>query len=151
MPLWLEASVARLRQLRQDGCSAAECARSLGKTRNQVIGKLSRLGILHRPTPPPPKPIIEYNGTSTVRAYRPSQPVFIANTPEDYSIPAPQRLKLVDLRGCVCKWPVGDPKRPDFFFCGAVTNDKDPYCPAHMRRALNNIVTLSSSASWASV
>ena len=42
---------------------------------------------------------------------------------------------VTGLRGHVCKWPIGDPKAPDFSFCGAAVDGDGPYCPGHHRRA----------------
>jgi GcrA cell cycle regulator len=28
-------------------------------------------------------------------------------------------------------WPVGDPKSPEFHFCGAPTEPNRPYCASH--------------------
>lgn len=161
MTLWAEESVIQLRKLRQAGCSAAECARSLGMTRNQVIGKLSRLGILARPTIP-----IQHNNctdrtkhnnggvTTTVRKTFPTKPMPVTGAQDDYSIPVAQRLSIFDLSDATCRWPVGDPRSADFFFCGAVTGGH-VYCKLHARRALPQaataaLATMPSSASWAS-
>jgi hypothetical protein len=58
--------------------------------------------------------------------------------PIDESIPMEQRRSLADLEASTCKWGVGDPCSPDFFFCGAVTSGKrEPYCAAHSRAAFN--------------
>lgn len=41
-------------------------------------------------------------------------------------------VKLVDLESHHCRFPLGEPKNPDFRFCGASKkNDKGPYCPEH--------------------
>ncbi len=31
-----------------------------------------------------------------------------------------------------CKWPVGDPATPDFWFCGLPVKPGKPYCEAHV-------------------
>jgi len=36
---------------------------------------------------------------------------------------------LVHLGAHACKWPIGDPKSPDFTFCGRRTDGR--YCAAH--------------------
>jgi GcrA cell cycle regulator len=33
--------------------------------------------------------------------------------------------------GRACMWPVGDPKSPDFHFCGEALTSSKPYCDAH--------------------
>lgn len=34
-----------------------------------------------------------------------------------------------------CRWPYGDPAKPDFIFCGAPVAAERSYCPAHCRMA----------------
>ena len=38
-----------------------------------------------------------------------------------------------------CRWPVGDPRSPDFRFCGCAAYDSMPYCIDHARVAYQNI------------
>jgi GcrA cell cycle regulator len=54
---------------------------------------------------------------------------------EDREIPISQRCNLLDLTEDRCYWPVGDPLKPDFFFCGGKTDksrgEACPYCRLH--------------------
>lgn len=71
---WTEERVERARVLWRDGVSAAAIARSLGGgvTRNGVIGKLSRLGLIG--DRPAEKPRLSYAGAETAPvASRPKQ------------------------------------------------------------------------------
>lgn len=34
-----------------------------------------------------------------------------------------------------CAWPMGDPRNPDFHFCGEGTIDGKPYCREHAEKA----------------
>jgi GcrA cell cycle regulator len=34
-----------------------------------------------------------------------------------------------------CRWPIGDPRHPDFHFCGAPQVAGRPYCELHWRMA----------------
>ena len=38
-----------------------------------------------------------------------------------------------------CRWPVGDPRSPDFRFCGCPAYESLPYCINHARVAYQNI------------
>jgi GcrA cell cycle regulator len=38
---------------------------------------------------------------------------------------------LLDLNDRICKWPMGHPGEPDFYFCGAPANPGYPYCVEH--------------------
>jgi GcrA cell cycle regulator len=38
---------------------------------------------------------------------------------------------LLDLESHDCRWPVGEPRHPDFHFCGARQAEGRPYCALH--------------------
>jgi hypothetical protein len=40
------------------------------------------------------------------------------------------RCTLLELTSRTCRWPIGDPKKEDFCFCGA-TVQRRPYCEVH--------------------
>lgn len=43
-----------------------------------------------------------------------------------------RRLTLMELTERTCKWPIGDPATPDFWFCGLPAEQGKPYCEAHV-------------------
>jgi GcrA cell cycle regulator len=43
-----------------------------------------------------------------------------------------KKIGLMELTEKTCKWPVGDPATPDFWFCGLPTQQGKPYCEAHV-------------------
>jgi GcrA cell cycle regulator len=43
--------------------------------------------------------------------------------------------KLLDLQRSDCRWPIGEPRQPDFHFCGAPQLEGRPYCELHWRMA----------------
>ncbi|PKP84730.1 MAG: GcrA cell cycle regulator [Alphaproteobacteria bacterium HGW-Alphaproteobacteria-2] len=43
-----------------------------------------------------------------------------------------RRLTLMELTERTCKWPIGDPATPDFWFCGLPCQPGKPYCEAHV-------------------
>jgi GcrA cell cycle regulator len=48
--------------------------------------------------------------------------------------PSPEvadKTSLLDLNDRICKWPMGHPGEPDFYFCGAPANPGFPYCVEH--------------------
>lgn len=54
--------------------------------------------------------------------------------------PSPIRKKtkgvtILDLTERMCKWPIGDPKHPDFRFCGHQSVQGMPYCAEHCAMA----------------
>lgn len=58
---------------------------------------------------------------------------------EELDIPVEQRLSLLQLSETTCKWPIGDPLTPDFYFCGQHSDEGKPYCDFHSRRAYHQI------------
>jgi GcrA cell cycle regulator len=48
--------------------------------------------------------------------------------------PSPEvadKTSLLDLNDRICKWPMGHPGEPDFYFCGEQANPGFPYCVQH--------------------
>ena len=48
--------------------------------------------------------------------------------------PSPEvadKTGLLELNDRICKWPMGHPGEPDFYFCGEAANPGFPYCVAH--------------------
>lgn len=48
--------------------------------------------------------------------------------------PSPEvadKTSLLDLNDRICKWPMGHPGEPDFYFCGEPANPGFPYCVQH--------------------
>ncbi|MEL6572190.1 MAG: GcrA family cell cycle regulator [Pseudomonadota bacterium] len=43
-----------------------------------------------------------------------------------------KKLTLMELTEKTCKWPVGDPATPNFWFCGLPVQAGKPYCDAHV-------------------
>ncbi len=143
--------------------SAAQIANVLGITRNAVIGKALRIG-LAKPRPvslnPRRKRVGErgkdgaaasaianrsrkkakWSEKSRRRHFRKDWAIL---QQQDKDIPADQRRSLVELTQHTCRWPVGDPCKPDFFFCGAPSDNSHgrPYCHAHTSRSLSDANT----------
>ena len=136
---WTTDRIQTLSKLWLEGLSASEIARQLGGvTRNAVIGKVHRLGLSGRAAASAPS---RAPRTATPRPQRPRRvaaagpvvrrpPVRLAA--QDWT-PAPEGPGLIGdmalLGAHVCKWPIGDPKSPDFSFCGRQADGR--YCAAH--------------------
>jgi GcrA cell cycle regulator len=54
---------------------------------------------------------------------------------DDLTIPLNERKTVETLLTDDCRWPFGDPMKPEFHFCGKRKVDGSPYCEFHMRRA----------------
>ncbi len=139
-----------LKKLWTDGLSASQIAAELGGiTRNAVIGKVPPAG------PVRPRQVAVLLGAAGPRKPRPHmmrvpRPSMRGNTalalafemePEPEAelieniIPIGQRRTLLELNEDTCRWPIGDPASPEFFFCGGTAADGLPYCSYHSRVA----------------
>lgn len=56
-------------------------------------------------------------------------------TIEKEIVPLGGGVALIDLTERMCKWPIGDPRDPDFTFCGRGIRTGTPYCPEHAAMA----------------
>jgi GcrA cell cycle regulator len=53
-----------------------------------------------------------------------------------YTAKKPMKPKtLINLDRNDCRWPIGEPRHPDFHFCGAPQMAGRPYCESHWRMA----------------
>lgn len=43
-----------------------------------------------------------------------------------------KKITLMELTERTCKWPIGDPATPEFWFCGLPAQSGKPYCEAHV-------------------
>jgi GcrA cell cycle regulator len=50
-------------------------------------------------------------------------------------VPIFRRVPLIRLTERTCKWPLGDPLKEDFCFCGNDSPDTSPYCTFHQKLA----------------
>ncbi|MBF9234900.1 GcrA family cell cycle regulator [Microvirga alba] len=149
---WTDERVELLKKLWSDGLSASQIASELGNvTRNAVIGKVHRLGLSGRAkdktdataarprkaprAPSAPAPIAPAVRNNVVIAPIPRTPV-VEEASEvladvDMAIPMSERVTIMDLRESMCRWPMGDPTKPEFRFCGARSITGLPYCNHH--------------------
>lgn len=155
---WSDDRVERLKTLWASGLSCSQIAAELGNvTRNAVIGKVHRLGLpgraddrrakaieakraprLGSPTPRRTKvlrAVLTAPDLGTQAEEPADDPAAGHSTAFDASIPTERRKGLLDLRDGDCKWPIGDPTTPDFFFCGDPAVSEQPYCGRHCREA----------------
>ena len=54
---------------------------------------------------------------------------------DDLVILKKDRRTLGSLKRHECRWPYGDPRQEDFYFCGKPRMGHSPYCEFHKRRA----------------
>jgi len=151
---WTQARIELVKVRWSQGVSAQRIARELGDdiTRSAVIGKVHRLGIVQTS---PNSGSRRSESRSVRRAARRRHDVlsggagsgrerptwacdaepYVDDPRADADIPVAQRRAFLELSSRACRWPVGDPGRCDFFFCGAEAFPGKPYCVAHCARA----------------
>lgn len=144
---WTPDRVDTLKKMWSEGRSASEIAAHLGEvTRNSVIGKVFRLNLAARRDPSenqprakkqkaPPKVRQERQApkAKSVSIPREPKPVIVFEPPAP---PLPgQAVRLLDLQSGMCKWPIGDPAKEDFHFCGHRSLVSLSYCEYHARIA----------------
>lgn len=130
-PGWTDERVQKMKELWAAGESAAQIARGLGGvTRNAVLGKLSRAGLLN---------IGAGRQTRSAAPRVPRAPRFIEPSLPKAPPAPPMGDELTEfsrspedaVKG-TCRWGIGDPREGSFRFCGMIGF---PYCPGHARRA----------------
>ena len=146
---WSSERIEQLRSLWHDGLSASQIATSLGGiTRNAVIGKAHRLGLTGRPSPiknrsasvarprPPRRPRVQHVPQPRMIAAAPVAPArHVEPIHKHVEIEDGPGATILTLTDRICKWPIGDPRHPDFHFCGRGSAEGLPYCADHARRA----------------
>jgi GcrA cell cycle regulator len=105
---WGEPEIERLRVLWAKGVSCADIGRQMGTTKNAVVGKARRLGLMQR---------------------RPSRvvKVFPARLP---AVAGEVGFAITELVNGQCRYPVAE-TRSGHRFCGAGCEDGVSYCPEH--------------------
>ncbi len=103
-----------------------------------------------RPAPAAAAPVMAAGMTTagmTTAATAPAAPPAVAEAPLPPkpampAIPQPARPRPAPAfratrvaNGPACRWPIGDPKSPDFHFCGSPSIEGKPYCEKHCAMA----------------
>jgi GcrA cell cycle regulator len=145
---WTDARVETLKKLWCDGVTASAIAEAIGEvTRNAVIGKVHRLGLAGRATTsrkrPVSRPASHFPAPSPSRKSRSQPRVHPAWRPLVTTMPrrslilpelgaSPvEPVTVANLTERSCRWPLGDPMRPDFHFCGRSKPAARSYCDHH--------------------
>lgn len=120
---WTPERHQQLENLIEQGLSGSQIGALLGCSRNSIIARCNRTGLKLK------------GSRSRINAgqfkKQPKKPIIRI---EDTQIPQEQRRTLLTLEPGQCHWPVGEPDKPDFFFCGGPIA-RDSYCAAHYHRA----------------
>lgn len=166
---WTAEKIEQLNKLWSEGMSITEIGKILGMTRNAVVGKAHRLGLAKRPSPiarapgprpaaqpapaaQPTRPVVAPAPAAAVSAPVVEAPV-VTPKPALPVMPQPVRPRPAPAfratrvaNGPACRWPIGDPKSPDFHFCGSPSIEGKPYCEKHCAMAYSGWSEASEKA-----
>lgn len=139
---WTAEQKEELTRLWNEGLSTGEIGKALGMSKNAVVGQAHRLGLERRPSPirrvggeaelpleaaPAPKPAAPAKPKAAPKAKTAAKKTAAA--------PKEKYITVNDLTTTTCRWPIGDPKDPDFHFCGKEVISGKPYCLEHCEEA----------------
>lgn len=153
---WTPDLIKELKRLWNKGLTTVEIGNRIGMSKNAVVGKAHRLGLEGRPSPikrdrkkeavtvratkkATPAPKEKVTQTSSIL---PPEPVFEVEPIVEPVLPKKKKHKgvqLVDLKPNSCRWPEGDPKDPDFCFCGQECVPGKIYCEEHCAIAYSGV------------
>jgi hypothetical protein len=134
---WNETNSAELQRMWDvEGLSSGDIAYVMGTTRNAIIGRVRRMGLMLRDnvkTAPRIKPRQRHKPR---RPTRPALKLLAVPLPGDTRpllgsawepLPGVAPVSLVELEAGMCRWPIGETK--PYQFCGAHADGS--YCDYH--------------------
>ena len=163
---WTPELIKDLKRLWNKGLTTVEIGNRIGMSKNAVVGKAHRLGLEGRPSPiKRDKNKIQITEQKVEKVLKEKKdtieqpiPEIEPETLESTSFPPEEILKaepiiempkskkgkrkgvqLVDLKPTSCRWPEGDPKDPDFCFCGQECVNGKIYCEEHCAVAYTGV------------
>jgi len=152
---WTSERVKELKKLWRKGLTTVEIGRMIGISKNAVVGKAHRLGLESRPSPikreeaPLTKKVSasagkKKKGSASAGSKDDSDRCDFGECQEVKEAPlskefAAKGVKLVDLKPDSCRWPLGDPKDPNFCFCGKTVAPGKVYCEEHCAVAYSGV------------
>lgn len=151
---WTEETKATAIKLFNEKRSMSEIGEAVGRTRSAIAGMLKRERESGNTTIKRSKD--NFKASNKARTTPPLQKVEKVFTYVNFKAPplvpeakvhrlrlrmidADHEVTLVELKEDSCRWPLGDPKHPDFRFCGCQKSN-GPYCTEHHRQS---VVSLS--------
>jgi GcrA cell cycle regulator len=84
---------------------------------------------------PGPRPGVRFNPDAPLRKTANNACVPLPLPPEEKPSDYAKLYSVQELTEKMCRFPIGDPLKPDFGFCGKDRVPGKPYCAGHCRRA----------------
>lgn len=165
--IWTPEKVQELKKMWDSGLSTGEIGRILGVSKNAIVGKVHRLALESRPSPiagtktgPEKKKAVKKAAlkkkttakktvakatakTTASKAGKKSpdiKPETATDKEEQKTVVKGLGVALTDLTPTSCRWPEGDPKDPDFSFCGREVVPGKIYCAEHCAVAYSTLL-----------
>ncbi len=140
-PTWTDDQVDTASTMWRNSHTAAEIGNKIGKTRRAVIGKMYRLKVKHGSAvtqteegddDAQPAKDGEAGDTQPGGEAQEASDAEAAEAKDAAEAIEDKRTVLMELTERSCRWPVGDPSTPNFWFCGKQTvQTGKPYCEEH--------------------
>ena len=123
---WTEAEIERLLTMWKAGTSAVKIAAELGRSRNSVLGRLWRAGM------------VEPLARKAERLRQPRPDLWVRGPrrpPRAALVIAPEPKRLWELAAGECHFPVGEEVGHRQLFCAGTRCEGRPYCAQHVKLA----------------
>lgn len=142
---WSDKQDEALAQYWTEGLSASQIAERIsGKSRSAILGRAHRLQLASRKKNYEPRHKTDGRSARVqkIRPPRPEKPKpslalranckILPAIPQAEPRPDRPGVSEIGAYGKECRWPIGNPGRPEFHFCGgAVTRNGTSYCDHH--------------------
>lgn len=147
MTRWTDAQVDEIGKLYRSGLSASQiAARMRAPSRNAICGVIARYGLsgtkpVKRRLSTVEKAPRGFGGGSILQRQKRLEDASIAYATPAEPPPRPRgaRPTLFELKSDHCRWPFGDPRHPEFHFCGDQKAGTGSYCAMHAAQARGQV------------
>ena len=131
---WTHKKVSKLKELWGKGNTAAQIASIIGDvTRNAVIGKAYRLNLAVKSIPKSNNfKQVSQHQENVLPPERKTRKSRFKSLLMDKNFEPENPKSLEELHDEICRWPIGHPDEPNFYFCGRTSMKNFSYCRLHV-------------------
>jgi len=129
------AVIGKAHRLKLSAQKAADGTAGMPRTNGGMAGiKSSRKRVMLRPLPVVPMPV-----STLPKTVIPTAKDIFRSLEGIGGVKRSEGIAVTKAGDRHCRWPVGDPRSPDFRFCGCTAHEGLPYCVDHARVAYQNV------------